>query len=238
MILRRCNASVWHDGSSVVRYGINSSTVNGSGCATWASSACTSGPPRRCVSPRGDGRGCDARDSSECETSAPDPVVVNRGRRVFANKQARREAHVSHFLEDRRLRSRDAIPQRLEFLLPLGATLCCRFERRDKLRDVLHVGTQRLLVRPDRVETAVDAVAQATEVFLPKPPFCLAQLRWSIRGLRSTHRPAASQEAVAGRPEAPDAATATRAGARRHEACAGPQQPRRLGALGEELRGR
>ena len=41
MTLRRLRASRWQGGSRAVRYGNNSSGVNGPGCATWASSART-----------------------------------------------------------------------------------------------------------------------------------------------------------------------------------------------------
>lgn len=45
MILRRFMASCWDCGTSAFRYGSRSSTVNGLGCVTWASNACTSVGP-------------------------------------------------------------------------------------------------------------------------------------------------------------------------------------------------
>jgi len=108
-------------------------------------------------------------------------IVVDRRQCVFAHKQARREAqhHLGHLLVDRRLPVREAILQRLELLLPLGATVRGRFERRGDFGNVLHVATQFLLFGADGVEAAIDAVAQATELRLGEAPFFSAKLRSS-----------------------------------------------------------
>ena len=107
-------------------------------------------------------------------------IVVERRKRVFAHEQTGQEArhHLSHLLVDRGLAVLEAIDQGLEFLLPLGASLRARFERRGDFRDVLHVVTQRLLVRSDGAETAIDAVGQAVELRLGEPPFLASKFRW------------------------------------------------------------
>ena len=107
-------------------------------------------------------------------------IVVDRCKRAFADEQAGQETrhHLSHLLLDRGLGVLEAIDQGLEFLLPLGASLRARFERRGYLRNVLHVVSQLLLFRSDGVETAVDAAGQAIELPLGEPPFFSSKFRW------------------------------------------------------------
>ena len=107
-------------------------------------------------------------------------IVIERRQRVGANEQTSHETrhHLGHFLVDRRLGFLEAILQRLKLLLPLGATLRARFERRGNGRDVLHVAAQFLLFGADGVETAVDAAGQTVELHFGEAPFFSSKFRW------------------------------------------------------------
>jgi hypothetical protein len=109
-------------------------------------------------------------------------VVLDGFEFARTDEKARYEAeHDSgHVLTDRILRLLfETLSQRFELLLASRASLFTRFESRRYGRDVLDVGSERLLLGPDFVQSALDALGQTAELLLCEPPFFSSTLRWS-----------------------------------------------------------
>jgi len=98
----------------------------------------------------------------------------------WAHEEARHKAqhHLGHLLVNRLARTLETLPQFLELPPPIRARLRLRFERRGYFCDVLDVAAQRLLLRPDGVQAAVDAVSESAELLLGEPPFFSSRFRW------------------------------------------------------------
>ncbi len=86
--------------------------------------------------------------------------------------------HFGHVLTNRALGALEAIPQLPK--LPLASRGIRRFgiHGRGDLRDLLDMLSDRLLLGSVPLQAAADAVGQAAQLLLGKPPFFSSNLRW------------------------------------------------------------
>jgi hypothetical protein len=83
-----------------------------------------------------------------------------------------------HVLVNRVLGALEAINQRRELFLAPRAIAPFGFEGRGNLADFLDVGSDRLLLGSDMVQSPVDAVGQTAELGFREPPFSSSKFRW------------------------------------------------------------
>lgn len=107
-------------------------------------------------------------------------IVRNRFDVVFTHEEPRLETRhqLKHVGSKRIFVVLKAIDQGSELLRAMRPIPARGVQGRCHLTNLLHVLSNRRLFLGDRVQTAVDAVGQATQLLLSGPPFFASKLRW------------------------------------------------------------